>query len=88
MQETKLITNAAGATQTAPTKNELVAALMALGYEQSGTFPPSLKNIHAASNYTPEAMDFARYMVADTDFGGCWNDAEQIEMHTRQEATK
>lgn len=63
------------------TKSGVVAALIKLGFEQAVAFPPALANVTPAASFTTSEMEFAAYMVADTDFGGCWDDAEQINMH-------
>lgn len=45
------------------------------------TLPPALRGIAPAERATPEEVEFFKYLVADDDFGGAWNDAEQINMH-------
>jgi len=63
------------------TKSGIVAALIKLGFRQdAGPFPPSLKNVASGATFTADEMSFAEYMVADDDFGGCWNDETQINM--------
>lgn len=70
-------------TQT-KTKAGVVAALNKLGFNQSeGPFPPALASVPPSETFTAEEMSFAEYMVDDTDFGGCWNDAEQINLHLK-----
>ena len=69
---------------TQTTKSGIVAALISLGFRRDeGAFPPSLKTVVPAASFTAEEMSFAEYMIADDDFGGCWNDAEQINMHAK-----
>lgn len=64
------------------TKAGVVAALISLGYFQdSGPFPNALKTVSPSASFTGAEMEFAKYMIYDTDFGGCWNDANQINMH-------
>lgn len=64
------------------TKAGVVKALIEMGYSQTeGPFPPALKTVSPAAEWTYEEMEFACYLVGDTDFGGAWNDGEQIEMH-------
>lgn len=69
-------------TQVKNTKSGVVAALISKGYSQvSGPFPPPLKAVQPAATFTFEELLFAEYMINDTDFGGCWNDAAQINFH-------
>lgn len=76
------------ARESGPTKVGVCAALNSLGFWQhEGPFPPSLISIVSAASFTPAELSFAEYLVADTDFGGAWNDAEQIEMHCPSAAT-
>jgi hypothetical protein len=66
-------------TSPKPTKSGVVRALFDAGY---GTMlPPSLSSIEPATAATQDERDFADYLIADTDFGGAWNDASQIDMH-------
>lgn len=65
-----------------PTKSGVAAALASLGYMSTvNDTPPALRNVPLAQTFTAEEMAFAKYLIWDTDFGGAWNDAEQINMH-------
>lgn len=63
------------------TKSGTVAALINFGYETEENRPPALAGIQPAERFTPKEREFAEYLIHDTDFGGAWNDAEQINMH-------
>jgi hypothetical protein len=62
-------------TKTKPTKSGVKAALIAMGYDY---FPVALASTCASVDFTEDEKRFARYLIWDTDFGGAWNDAEQI----------
>lgn len=65
-----------------PTKSGVVAALNHRGFSQdTGPFPPALKAVPAALHFTANELDWADYLINDTDFGGAWNDSSQINMH-------
>lgn len=71
------------------TKSGVTTSLIHLGFSQSeGPFPPSLVDVQPSESFTSEEMEFARYIAEDTDFGGAWNDAEQIDIHCRPTKTK
>jgi len=64
------------------TKSGVVAALIHRGFFQhEGPFPPHLKTITPAPSFTQGELEWADYIIADTDFGGAWNDATQLDMH-------
>lgn len=66
------------------TKGGIVAALLAKGYSpEHGPFPPSLREVQAATVFTLADDEFANYLIHDTDCGGAWNDAAQIEAATQ-----
>ncbi len=65
-------------TPTKPTKRGVKAALTSLGYDR---FPAPIAAVQAADTFTNEDQAFAEYLIWDTDFGGAWNDAEQINLH-------
>lgn len=54
------------------------AALTFLGHT---SLPFVLQSAPRAESFTAEEMSFAEYLATDNDFGGAWNDGEQIEMH-------
>lgn len=65
-----------------PTKQGVVKALIDLGFSQSvGAFPPALKSVVPAEKATQQEVEWAKYLIYDNDFGGAWDDAEQINMH-------
>lgn len=65
-----------------PTKAGVKAALISLGYTlEAGIFPPALKDVVPAESFTPEDYRWAKYLIYDTDFGGAWDDAAQINLH-------
>jgi len=72
-----LIGYRAGVGQTL-TKAGVKAALIAMGHE---SFPSALKETVPSKDYIIEEKEFAEYLVADTDFGGAWNDDAQINLH-------
>lgn len=62
------------------TKAGVVCALNALGFRaDNGPFPAALKNIPSAASHTRDEYILALYLRDDDDFGGAWNDADQIE---------
>lgn len=61
------------------TKAGVKAALNSLGYFTE--MPEALKTVKAAADFTADEKAFAKYLIYDTDFGGAWNDAAQINMH-------
>lgn len=73
-------------TETQMTKAGVVAALIVKGYEQAGMFPEALKSTPPAESFSTEEERFAEYLIWDTDFGGAWNDAEQINSALTSEA--
>ena len=46
-----------------------------MGYDY---FPVALASTCASVDFTEDEKRFARYLIWDTDFGGVWNDAEQM----------
>ena len=64
-----------------PTKAGVKAALQSMGYNSQDDTPPALRGIEAATSFSSEEMSFARYLIYDTDFGGAWNDDDQINYH-------
>lgn len=65
-----------------PTKAGVKAALLSLGYTNEPDYmPPALLPTMAAATFDAEEMEWAKYLIYDTDFGGAWNDAAQINMH-------
>jgi len=62
------------------TKAGVKAALISKGYSE---FPNALKAVDASKNFIREEMEFAEYLVADSDFGGAWNDNQQVNMHLK-----
>jgi hypothetical protein len=61
-----------------PTKAGVKAALIAAGFNH---FPNALKDVKPAPDFTSEDKLFANYLVWDTDFGGAWDDDDEINMH-------
>ena len=57
------------------------AALKSMGYTEKNELLHALRNIEASADFTDEDMQFARYLIYDTDFGGAWNDDDQINYH-------
>lgn len=51
------------------------------GLDSNSDMPSALWSVQSSSDFTDEDMAFARYLIYDTDFGGAWNDDEQINMH-------
>lgn len=68
--------------KTKPTRRGVVSALRSLGYTSEADTPPALRGIAPAQQATPDESAFAKYLIHDNDFGGAWNDADQILMHT------
>lgn len=62
------------------TKAGVKAALISKGYDY---FPKALENIKAAKEFNREDDSFADYLVYDNDFGGAWEDNEQINYHLK-----
>ena len=61
------------------TKAGIKRALIDLGYNR---FPAPMGAVEAATVASLAEVEFAQYLIWDTDFGGAWNDSAQIEMHT------
>ncbi len=63
------------------TKSGVKAALNQMGYNSKKDIPPALQPIKSSTSFTDNEMDFALYLIHDTDFGGAWNDETQINFH-------
>lgn len=75
-------------TTSLPFRPGVVAALHSLGFVEVKELPPALRTTPAALSFTREEMEFAKYLVFDTDFGGAWDDDGQILSATTNEAEK
>lgn len=68
--------------KTKPTRSGIKKYLKQIHRFKDHELPPLIQEARTVESWTAEEASFAEYMVYDNDFGGCWNDPEQISMHT------
>ena len=64
--------------ETKPTKAGVKAALIALTYD---CFPVALRDVNPAKEYSKEELEWAMYLIWDTDFGGAWHEKDQFQIN-------
>lgn len=69
-------------TNIKPTRSGIKKYLKQIHRFKDNELPPLIQEARTVESWTAEDASFAEYMIWDTDCGGCWNDPEQIKMHT------